>query len=56
MVPPLTTVKIYMEFMGETAVGLMIEQLKYEREIAKKIVIPTKIIKRGSCSQIKTNL
>ncbi|MBU3216775.1 LacI family DNA-binding transcriptional regulator [Clostridium estertheticum] len=55
IVPPLTTVKIYMEFMGETAVELIIEQLKEEREIPKKVVIPTKIIKRGSCSQIKTN-
>ncbi|MBU3153344.1 LacI family DNA-binding transcriptional regulator [Clostridium estertheticum] len=56
IVPPLTTVKIYMEFMGETAVELIIEQLKDEREIAKKVVIPTKIIERGSCSQIKKNL
>ncbi|MBU3183900.1 LacI family DNA-binding transcriptional regulator [Clostridium estertheticum] len=56
IVPPLTTVKIYMEFMGETAVELIIEQLKEEREIPKKVVIPTKIIKRGSCSQVKTNL
>ncbi|MBX4258740.1 LacI family DNA-binding transcriptional regulator [Clostridium estertheticum] len=55
IVPPLTTVKIYMEFMGETAVELIIEQLKEEREIPKKVVIPTKIIERGSCSQIKTN-
>ena len=56
IVPPLTTVKIYMEFMGETAVGLIIERLKDEREIAKKIVIPTRLIKRGSCSQININL
>lgn len=56
IVPPLTTVKIHMEFMGETAVGLIIERLKDEREIAKKIVIPTKLIKRGSCSKINTNL
>ncbi|MBW9169630.1 LacI family DNA-binding transcriptional regulator [Clostridium estertheticum] len=55
IVPPLTTVKIYMEFMGETAVELIIEQLKEEREIPKKVVIPTKIIERGSCSQVKTN-
>lgn len=56
IVPPLTTVKIYMEFMGETAVDLIIEQLRDGREIAKKIVIPTKLIKRGSCSKIKTKL
>jgi LacI family transcriptional regulator len=51
-VPALTTVKIHMEFMGETAVDLMIERLKDEREIAKKIVIQGKLIKRGSCSHL----
>jgi LacI family transcriptional regulator len=29
-VPALTTVKIHMEFMGETAVDLVIERLKNE--------------------------
>lgn len=52
MVPALTTSKIHMEFMGETAVNLIIEKLKDEREIAKKIVIPTKLIKRGSCASV----
>lgn len=55
IVPALTTVKIHMEFMGETAVDLMIEKLKDGREIAKKIVIPTKLIKRGSCSLLNKN-
>jgi LacI family transcriptional regulator len=49
IVPALTTVKIHTEFMGEIAVDLMIEKLKDEREIAKKIVTPTKLIKRDSC-------
>ncbi|MBU3146795.1 LacI family DNA-binding transcriptional regulator [Clostridium sp. CF012] len=49
IVPALTTVKIHMEFMGETAVELMLEKLRDGREIAKKIVIPTKLIKRDSC-------
>jgi len=56
IVPPLTTVKIHMEFMGETAVDLIIEKLKDEREIAKKIVIPTKLIKRESCTWVNLNL
>ena len=55
IVPALTTVKIHMEFMGETAVDLMIEKLKDGREIAKKIVIPTKLIKRDSCSLLNKN-
>jgi len=52
IVPALTTVKIHMEFMGETAVGLIIEKLKDERDIAKKVVIPTKLIIRDSCSAV----
>lgn len=46
--PSLSTVKVYTEFMGETAVELMIERLKTKRKIPKKIVIPTELIKRES--------
>lgn len=53
IVPALTTVKIHMEFMGETAVDLMIEKLKDGREIAKKVVLPTRLIKRDSCCNVK---
>jgi LacI family transcriptional regulator len=52
IVPALTTVKIHTEFMGEIAVDLMIEKLKDEREIAKKIVTPTKLIKRDSATHV----
>lgn len=54
IVPALTTIKIHMEFMGETAVELLIEKLKSGREIAKKIVIPTELIKRESCALNKS--
>ncbi|MBN2221413.1 MAG: LacI family DNA-binding transcriptional regulator [Vallitaleaceae bacterium] len=47
-VPPLTTVKFHSEFMGETAVELMKERWA-GRKIAKKIIIPSKLIVRGSC-------
>ncbi|MBU3128918.1 LacI family DNA-binding transcriptional regulator [Clostridium tagluense] len=56
IVPALTTVKIHMEFMGETAVELIIEKLKDRRKIAKKIVIPTKLILRESCCLVNKNL
>ena len=56
IVPALTTVKIHMEFMGETAVELLIERLKNGREIAKKIVIPTQLIKRNSSCTLNKNL
>jgi len=45
--PPLTSVKIYSEFMGECAVDLLLEQIS-GRRIPKKLVIPTKIIRRES--------
>lgn len=47
--PPLTTVKVFTELMGETAVDLLIEQLE-GREIPKKVSLGTKLIKRKSCS------
>ncbi len=55
IVPALTTVKIHMEFMGETAVDLMIEKLKDGREIPKKVVVPTKLIKRDSCCTVNSS-
>jgi LacI family transcriptional regulator len=46
--PPLTTVKVYTEFMGETAVELLVERLSTNRNISKKVIIPTKLIVRES--------
>lgn len=45
--PPLTTLKVHTEFMGETAVDLLVERIA-GRKIAKKVFIPTKLIKRKS--------
>ncbi|MBI9012663.1 MAG: LacI family DNA-binding transcriptional regulator [Clostridiales bacterium] len=45
--PPLSTVKIYSEFMGECAVELLLEQIA-GRKLSKKLTIPTKIIKRNT--------
>lgn len=53
IVPPLTTIKIYTEFMGETAVDLIIERIKFERKISKKVIVPTKLIIRSSCKKIE---
>jgi len=52
MVPALSTVKIYTDFMGDTAVGLLIEKIKSARQISKKVIIPTKLIVRDSCRSI----
>lgn len=53
MVPPLTTIRLNTEFMGETAVTLMQERLMSEREICMKITIPTKLIIRESTRAIQ---
>lgn len=45
--PPLTTVKIPAELIGETAVDLLLERLS-GREVAKKVVLGTEIVWRGS--------
>lgn len=49
LIPPLTTVKVYTEFMGSTAVGLLLERVYENRGIPKKVIIPTALIIRESC-------
>lgn len=46
--PPLSTVKVETEFMGETAVDLLLEQIHSKRTLAKKIVTPCRLIIRES--------
>ena len=47
LIPPLTTVKVYTEFMGETAVTMLLERFE-GRDITKKSIIPTRLIQRES--------
>ncbi|MDP4089627.1 MAG: LacI family DNA-binding transcriptional regulator [Bacillota bacterium] len=53
MIPALSTVKVYKDFMGETAVDLILERLKNERAISKKIIVPTRLIIRESCRSLE---
>lgn len=46
--PPLTTMKVYTEQMGKTAVNLLMDRLN-GREIPMQVVLPTKLIIRESC-------
>jgi len=46
MYPPLSSVKIETEVMGETAVDLMIERLSDERRVAKVVHIATRLMTR----------
>jgi LacI family transcriptional regulator len=45
--PALSTVKVYTEFMGETAVDLLLERMA-DRKIAKKVIISTSLEIRES--------
>ena len=51
-IPPLSTVKVYKEFMGEQAVNLLVERTLNQRMISKKIIIPTELVIRESCASI----
>jgi len=46
--PPLSTMKIHGEHIGETAVDLLLERLS-GRDYAKKVTIATEMVWRGSC-------
>jgi LacI family transcriptional regulator len=45
--PPLSTVKVFTELMGETAVDLLLERLS-DRQIAKKVILSTQLEIRES--------
>ncbi|MCK8060077.1 MULTISPECIES: LacI family DNA-binding transcriptional regulator [unclassified Fusibacter] len=50
-VPPLASVRVHKEFMGETAVHLLMERIVNNRTIAKKVIIPTELILRESAKK-----
>jgi LacI family transcriptional regulator len=49
--PPLTSVKVYTEVMGETAVDLLLERLDGRRTVPKTVLVATELKKRESCSR-----
>lgn len=53
MVPPLTTVRLNTEFMGDRAVSILTERLLTERSICVKTIIPAELIMRESTGRIK---
>ena len=48
LVPPLTTVHLHMDFMGEQAVTLLAEKILSGREISIQVLIPAKLVLRES--------
>lgn len=53
LMPALTTVKVYMEFMGELAVDTLKERIRGQWDICRKVVIPTKLVVRESTTELK---
>ncbi len=52
LTPPLTTVRVHTEFMGKTALSMLFERLKEERQIPKKTIVPTELVLRNSVSKV----
>lgn len=52
MIPPLTTVRLYMEFMGEYSVRMLEERILSGREISVKVTVPTKLYVRDSVGKV----
>lgn len=52
-IPPLSTIKVHKEFMGQTAVELIIERIEKHRSVPIKIIVPTELIIRESTKAIK---
>lgn len=48
-IPPLSTLRVHKEFMGMTAVELLLERIESLRLVAKKVVVPTELVIRKSC-------
>ena len=52
MVPPLSTVRIYMEFMGEYSVHMLEERIFGNRQLSMKVTVPTKLCIRESVKRL----
>lgn len=49
-VPPLSSINVPKEFMGETAVELLLERIVKKRAIAKKVIVPTTLqVRESTC-------
>ena len=56
MLPPLTTMRLYMDFMGEKAVDIIGERIQNKREIPMQIILPAKLMIRESVRTISEEI
>jgi LacI family transcriptional regulator len=52
LIPPLTTVRVYTEYMGSAAVERVLTKIKSTIKIPQKTIIPTELIERKSVAKI----
>lgn len=52
MNPPLASVRVHIEYLAQSAVGLMKERLNGNRAYAKKVIIPSELIERDSVGRV----
>ena len=50
MTPPLTSVRLANDLIGTMSARLLLERMMTERTESVKVVVPNKLIIRGSCS------
>ena len=48
LTPSLSTIKVYTEFMGESAVDTLLDRLDNDRQLPRKLIIPCKLVLRDS--------
>lgn len=51
LIPPLTTIRVHLSFMAETAIDLLKERIYKDRVIPKKVLIPSELVVRKSCKK-----
>lgn len=52
LTPPLTTIRVHINFMALTAIDLLKERIEKERKIPKKVLVPSELVIRKSCKQL----
>lgn len=52
MLPPLTTMRLYMDFMGEQAVDIIGSRIQTKREIPLQVILPAKLMIRESVKDL----
>ncbi len=53
LIPPLTTVRVHLNFMAAAAIDLLQERIHKERTIGKKVLIASELVVRKSCKKRK---